>query len=188
MSTPYTFTLNRAHKIVERLKAHSNQLFKEAEELAAPLSIRSQQEVGSQARAVERATEVLEKMEKFTALLVTLRTVRQAISDANHTHGVDALLATQTMQTQTLAAYKRLLEASSYNSAVDWSQIPATADEYTRYSLETLNDTQLTQVRNTIASTQAQLHATSDKVSDVNRATITVALPAEHAAIAGLTV
>ena len=186
-NTSYTFTLNRAHKIVERLKTHASELVKEAELLAAPLSVRSQEEVGSQKRALDNAVVALSNLDAYTSVLATIRILRQAIATANNTSGVDDLLALQNTQSQTLAAYKRVLDSVSPTSSVAWDQIPATADEYTRYSLETLNADQLTAVRAVIAATQTQLHATSDSVSDANRATITVELPDAHARIAGLT-
>ena len=186
-NTSYTFTLNRAHKIVERLKTHASELVKEAELLAAPLSVRSQEEVGSQKRALDNAVVALSNLDAYTSVLATIRILRQAIATANNTSGVDDLLALQNTQSQTLAAYKRVLDSVSPTSSVAWDQIPATANEYTRYSLETLNADQLTAVRAVIAATQTQLHATSDSVSDANRATITVELPDAHARIAGLT-
>ena len=165
----YTFTLNRAHKIVERLKTHASELVKEAELLASPLSVRSQEEAGSQKRAADNALNALINLEAYTTVLATIRTLRQAIATANHTSGVDNLLALQNKQTQILSAYKRVLDSVAPASSVAWDQIPAVASEYTRYSLETLNADQLSGIREAIASTQMKLHATSDSVSDANR-------------------
>ena len=186
-TTSYTFTLNRAHKIVERLKTHASDLVKEAELLASPLSVRSREELGSQKRAVDNALAAVAHLETYTSVLATIRNLRQAIATANHTSGVDSLLALQNTQSQILAAYKRVLDSASPTSSVTWDQVPLTANEYTRYSLETLNADQLNSVRAVIASTQTQLHATSDSVSDANRASITVEIPDAHARIAGLT-
>ena len=182
----YTFTLNRAHKIVERLKTHASELVKEAELLASPLSVRSQEEAGSQKRAADNALNALINLEAYTTVLATIHTLRQAIATANHTSGVDNLLALQNKQTQILSAYKRVLDSVAPASSVGWDQIPAVANEYTRYSLETLNADQLSAIREVISSTQMKLHATSDSVSDANRTSITVEISEEHARIAGL--
>ena len=183
----YTFTLNRAHKVVERLKARAADILKEAQELVGPVRVRSQAEAGLKERAVDRAARAKVLLAEHMALLDTVGVLRRAVADANHAAAVDQLLCEQNECTQKVNAYKRVLEAADFEDASAWEEIPAEASEYAVYQLRVLDSETVDAFKSAMQAQQVRVHAVSDSVSDANRATIKVEMSAEHARIAGLT-
>ena len=91
----YNITLNRAHKIVERLRQHVTETSKNVRALAAPVRVRSQQDVGGKARADAHILGFDALYAEHGVAGAALEHLRNAISKANTANGIDVLLAKQ---------------------------------------------------------------------------------------------
>ena len=182
----YTISLNRAHKIVERLRQHVTDTAKALRAQAAPVRVRSQVDIGAKARVEARKASFPGQMANYGKAVDALELLRNAISKGNTANGVDVLLAKQNRINQELTLVKELVSDAALDSSVEWEHVPATSTDYETANLASLNAEQGTMLAQRIRTLQTELHAVSDQVSDANRATITVELSDEHAEVVGL--
>lgn len=182
----YSITLNRAHKIVERLRQHVAESSKAVRALVSPVRVRSQQDLGAKARAEARGASFDAEYTKYSDAVRALEQLRGVISKANAANGVDTLLAKQSRLNQELALNKEALSDASLDACVAWEHVAATPTEYHSENLASLSADQGSTVAQRIRLLQTELHAVSDQVSDANRATISVELSDEHALVVGL--
>jgi hypothetical protein len=182
----YTITLNRAHKIVERIRQHVTDTSKALRAQVSPVRVRSQQDVGSKARVEARQEEFPVQMQNYGKAVETLELLRNAISKGNISNGVDVLLTRQNRINQELTLVKELISDAALESCVEWEHIAATPSDYETSHLASLSTEQGAILVQHVRTLQTELHSVSDQVSDANRATITVELSDEHARIVGL--
>lgn len=182
----YSITLNRAHKIVERLRQHIADSAKAVRVQVSPVRVRSQLDLGAKARAESRGASFDAEYTKYSEAVATLEMLRGVISKANTANGVDALLAKQNRINQELTLNKEVLSAASLDDCVAWEHVSATPTEYHSENLASLNATQGAAIAQRVRVLQTELHAVSDQVSDANRATISFELSDAHAEIVGL--
>lgn len=182
----YTISLNRAHKIVERLRQHVTDSAKTLRAQVAPIRVRSQQDIGAKARVDARRESFSTQLTNYRSAVDALALLRNAISKGNTENGVDVLLGNQTRINQELTLVKELVSDASLESSVEWEHVAAVATDYDTANLASLSAEQGVVLAQRIRTLQTELHAASDHVSDANRATITVELSDEHAEVVGL--
>lgn len=182
----YTITLNRAHKIVERLRQHVTDTAKALRAQVAPVRVRSQQDIGAQARVEARKNSFEAQLDKYGHAVNALELLRNAISKGNTANGVDVLLAKQNRINQELTLVKELLSDAELDTSVSWEHVAAVPSDYETSNLASLSAEQGSMLALHMRTLQTELHAVSDEVSDANRATITVELSDEHAQVVGL--
>lgn len=182
----YTISLNRAHKIVERLKQHVTDTSKALRAQVSPVRVRSQQDVGAKARVEARKEAFPAQLANYGKAVDALELLRNAISKGNTANGIDVLLAKQNRINQELTLVKELVSDASLESSVEWEHVPAAPSDYETSNLASLSTEQGALLATRIRALQTELHAVSDQVSDANRATIAVELSDEHAEVVGL--
>lgn len=182
----YNITLNRAHKIVDRLRQHVTETSKTLRSQAAPVRVRSQQDVGAKLRVETRQAEFADQLAAYGLAVDALEQLRNAISKANVANGVDVLLAKQNRITQELKLVKELVEDASLDQCIAWDHVPTTPSDYAHENLASITAEQGTLLNQRVRELQTDLHSVSDRVSDANRASVTVDLSDEHAQIVGL--
>lgn len=193
MAVDYTFTLSRAHAVADRLRKVAEAKRDDALIILSGHSFNhapSEEQVAALNMRGERAlTSLLEAREGLLAVGL----IREKLAEANATAGVSQLLAqieakkhearllsqvtaidllTMVPLKQVDVAFKnRASEAGSSHRSIHVSVVPLQAFEGMRAELATLN---------------ATISALSDQVNDLNKKTITVALPPILACEAGL--
>ena len=126
----YTITLNRAHKIVERLRQHVTDTSKAVRALVAPVRVRSQQDAGAKARAEAHIQGFDAQFAEYGLAGVAVEKLRNAISKANTAHGIDVLLAKQNRINQELTLAKDLVSDASLDECVSWEHVAAAPGDY----------------------------------------------------------
>ena len=182
----YNITLNRAHKIVERMRQHVTDTSTALRAQAAPVRVRSQQDVGAKLRVEVRQAEFGDQLTAYGSAVDALEQLRNAISKANVANGVDVLLAKQNRINQELKLVKELVSDASLDQCISWEHVPVTASDYAHENLASITAEQGALLNQRVRELQTDLHAVSDQVSDANRASVTVELSDAHAQIVGL--
>lgn len=182
----YTITLNRAHKIVERLRQHVTDTSKALRAQVTPVRVRNQADIGAKARALARQEALPALLSSYGLAVDALELLRNVISKGNTDNGIDVLLAKQNRINQELVLVKELVSDASLESTVAWEHVAVESTDYSSESLASLTTAQAEMLNKRIRTLQTELHAVSDQVSDVNRASVSVTLSDELALVAGL--
>lgn len=182
----YSISLNRAHKISERMRQHITDTATQLRLQVAPVRVRSQQDLGAKTRVEERQKNLDVLLGKHKEASAALELLRNAIAKANSSNGVDVLLAKQNRINQELVLAKELNSQADVENSVAWEYIPAVAEEYGSHNLVAINANQAQELVLRARTLQTELHLVSDQVSDANRASFSIDLSDEHAQMVGL--
>lgn len=197
--TTHTLTLNRAHKVVERLKTlakqHETLVLQNgsATDIALPVGN------GVIARLGERCTEFESAMRDYQSTSESLVFVRQAIGRANSANGINDLLAEQEGINRTLKILKTVISQSGDSSAVSPSelkdypvpQVQQSGGGYlsqrqTGIKVLSLSLDRKKDLEDEAKALQSKLHGLADRISEANRASVTFELSAEISEAVGL--
>lgn len=183
----YTITLNRAHKIVERLRQHVTDTSKALRAQVTPVRVRNQADIGAKARAFARQEALPALLSSYGVAVDALELLRNVISKGNTANGIDVLLAKQNRINQELVLVKELVSDASLESTVAWEHVAVeSSTDYSSETLASLTTAQAEMLNKRIRTLQTELHAVSDQVSDANRASVSVTLSDELSLVVGL--
>lgn len=188
MTSTFKLTLNRAHKVAERLRTYVKELQKVIQDKSTPLGIRSLREASVVQKAKEQSESFDHSVNQYLNASEALEKLRNAIAAGNHQSNVYLLISKQNRLNLEVQALTQALEYAQNASGVALSDIPDTPQEYQSYRLETLNSTQVASLRQRVAQLQRECHVVADDISDANRFTIEVELSDELAQVVGLKV
>ncbi len=196
----HKLTINRAHKVVERLKTLVKQYESRTIETGSAIDTALPVGDGVIARMGERANEFEGALASYQTTSAALVSVRQAIGKANAANSINDLLAEQEGLSRELKLVKVILERCGGSTAVAPSELKdypvpqlaaASTGTYLRsqsagvkvYSLERTRQQEVEQLANVL---QSKLHGIADRIAEANRATVSIELPAEIAEAVGL--
>ena len=188
MTSTFKLTLNRAHKVAERLRTYVKELQKVIQDKSTPLAIRSLREASVIQKAKEQSESFDHSVNQYLNASEALEKLRNAIAAGNHQSNVYLLISKQNRLNLEVQALTQALEYAQNASGVALSDIPDTPQEYQSYRLETLNSTQVASLRQRVAQLQRECHVVADDISDANRFTIEVELSDELSQVVGLKV
>lgn len=198
--TSHTLTINRAHKVVERLKTllkqHENRSIETGSAIDTGLPVGE----GVIARMGERSNDFETALANYQAASAALVSVRQVIGKANAANGINDLLAEQDGLSKELKLFKVVLERCGGSTAVAPGELKdypipqaqaASTGGYLRgqsagikvYSLDKARQQQLEQQAKAL---QSKLHGIADRIAEANRASVTFELPTEISEAVGL--
>ena len=182
----YTVTLNRAHKIVERLRQHVTDTSKALRAQVAPVRVRNKEDIGAKVRAEARQVALPALLSSYGLAVDALELLRNVISKGNTANGIDVLLAKQNRINQELVLVKEMVSDAALESTVAWEHVAPESTDYSSQHLASLTAEQAELLNKRIRTLQTELHAVSDQVSDANRASVSVTLSDELSLVVGL--
>ena len=183
----YSVSLNRAHKLVDRLRQHISESAIALRSKAEPIRVRSKQEESANKRVQARRAAFSSELAAYFESSAAMADLRDAIALGNAANGVNSLLAEQNRINQELSFVKELISDADLENSVEWSDVPATpGDQYSSYQLASIDANQADSFAECMRVLKADLHNAADQVSDANRASIQISLSDKLAVIVGL--
>jgi uncharacterized protein YjbJ (UPF0337 family) len=186
-----TFTLSRAHKLVERLTRERDKIFEEISGVIVPLTVNVQ---GDENRADEGKAEFA-RLLKLAAKIGTAKdAIRDQISMANSKIGIHTCLFKKADLLAELKAYKELLQASLYNqaNAIEQDQVPAYMARISgmtsmqQVKVKVFTDSMKQELLAKIDQLQRLADKVGDDINDLNANKITVNIDDDVAEMIGL--
>lgn len=196
----HKLTINRAHKVVERLKTlvkqHENRVIETGAAIDTALPVGD----GVIARMGERTNDFEVALAYYKATSTALVSVRQVIGKANAANGINDLLAEQEGLSRELKLIKVILERCGGSIAVAPGELKdypipqaqsASTGGFLRgqtsgvkvYSLDKVRQQSL---ENEAKTLQSKLHGIADRIAEANRASVSIELSPEISEAVGL--
>ncbi len=187
MNKAYTLTLNRAHKIVERLSQSAKETKQALVLQSSSVRVNHAGDQSGMKKAASYKTQVLGTLHQYTDLMTAVSAVRKTIMQANDQEGISSLLVTQSTKSQLLATLREMVASADAESAIDAKDVPEkTGDTYTSYQVATLTNDEIEDIKNQISNLQRAVNVLADEIAVKNQIRVTIELPDEMAALAGL--
>lgn len=198
--TTHTLTINRAHKVVERLKTlvkqHENRAIETGSAIDTGLPVGD----GVIARMGERGEEFETALTSYQTTSTALVSVRQAIGKANAANGINDFLAEQDGLSRELKLLKTILERCGGSTVVAPSELrdypipqsPAASSggflrsQTSGVKVFSLDKERQQSLEHEAKALQSKLHGIADRIAEANRASLTIGLPQEISEAVGL--
>lgn len=186
-----TLTLTRWHRAAERLNQQANEYFKAARRGYLQTRLLGTGGEAQAARLREDATHLASQLQKGMALQDAAFAVRAALGEANARAGVNQAVTEVTRLSRRCAVLREIvLGQTSDMVAIDEIAEFAALPSDSRWSggdilVQMLDATGRAELERELVRRQVELYAASDRANDLNRATLTLTLPYEAAAVAG---
>lgn len=186
-----TFTLSRAHKLVERLTRERDKIFEEISGVVVPLTVNVE---GDESRANEGKAEFGRLLKLAAKIGKAKDVIRDEIAAANSRIGIHVCLFKKADLLAELKSYKGLLQTSLYNqaNAIEQDQVPAymarisgmTSMQHVKVKVftESMKQDLVTKIE----QLQRQADKVGDDINDLNANKITVDIDADVAEMIGL--
>jgi hypothetical protein len=191
----YTHTLTRWHKVAERLTKEFNDLSKSAKNGLSNTFVTEYLGEQQEKRLTQLRDDCLTQLDRAMLIQDVVVAIRQALSEANERIGVS----------RELAEYDKRVKRANLLSSIVQAQVaeligiselkevknPARSDNYSnrgtsRIAVGLLEGGQLSALRERTAEATAAMYTQADHVAELNKAQLTLELPVDVAAIAGL--
>lgn len=191
----YTYTLTRWHKVAERLTKEFNELSKSAKNGLTNTFVTEYLGEQQEKRLTQLRDNCLTQLDRALLIQDVVVAIRQALSAANERIGIS----------RELAEYDKRVKRANLLSSIVQAQVaeliviselkevknPARSDNYSnrgtsRIAVGLLEGEQLSALRERTAEATAAMYTQADHVAELNKAQLTLELPADVAAIAGL--
>jgi hypothetical protein len=191
----YTYTLTRWHKVAERLTKEFNELSKSAKNGLTNTFVTEYLGEQQEKRLTQLRDNCLTQLDRALLIQDVVVAIRQALSAANERFGIS----------RELAEYDKRVKRANLLSSIVQAQVaeliviselkevknPARSDNYSnrgtsRIAVGLLEGEQLSALRERTAEATAAMYTQADHVAELNKAQLTLELPADVAAIAGL--
>ncbi len=196
MSKTCTLTLTRWHKVAERLSREYTESVYATKQTLNNTKVSSYLGAEQQEALHSAAQDATERLARAFRVQDAVAAVRQALGDANVKNGVSPKLAELDKLNRRLKVVTDLVEGQgpSMISIEQLENIPAdyVADGNSYDSkrpllhVRMLSKDDLTRLKADFESIRSQAYALSDEVADLNKATLTLTVSLEVAALAGI--
>lgn len=191
--TSFSCTLNRAHKLAERVRQMLNDEISKARTAFAPVALQGYAGDGQVASLLDQGELGAAALARHAVLNDALYRLRAAIGRANVEAGVHDLLAEQDALNRRLQALRSLLDCRP-KTAVDPDDLPAyqcigKSDGVLRASMITVSTmplAALSTVQAEVSALEKALYALSDRIAERNLTKIAVSIDAQLAQDIGL--
>lgn len=192
-----SLTLSRWHSVAERLNTRAKELLDRSVQTLSATTVTSAS-AGQVATLVQDGQDALDNIARGRALLQQVGAIRAALGQANHTTGVNQALARQQVLNREMAVVRSLaaidvshqVDPNALEGVVAASTIAGSSRNYgyghNGVAVALLNREQVKAFARELEQMQAQAHALSDQINDLNRKKIAVVLSADAVALAGL--
>jgi hypothetical protein len=185
--TTIKISLSRLHKIADRLKERSTELFRESIEKAHPAQISGFTGEAQVARFVAQGNDAMELSDKAERYARLGAEVRAAIGRENESRGINGMLA-KLDGVKRLAAHKKELLEHAKSDAIAPAELasykPISGAE-SRYgsalSVATLSPEHLATIEKSLSSLQREAFALSDQIAEANAPRMEIELDADIA-------
>ena len=191
----YTYTLTRWHKVAERLSKEFNELSKSAKNGLTNTFVTEYLGEQQEKRLTQLRDNCLTQLDRAMLIQDVVVAIRQALSATNERIGIS----------RELAEYDKRVKRANLLSSIVQAQVaeligiselkevknPARSDDYSnrgksRIAVGLLEGGQLSALRERTAEATAAMYTQADHVAELNKAQLTLELPVDVAAIAGL--
>jgi hypothetical protein len=191
----YTYTLTRWHKVAERLTKEFNELSKSAKNGLTNTFVTEYLGEQQEKRLTQLRDNCLTQLDRAMLIQDVVVAIRQALSATNERIGIS----------RELAEYDKRVKRANLLSSIVQAQVaeligiselkevknPARSDDYSnrgtsRIAVGLLEGEQLSALRERTAEATAAMYTQADHVAELNKAQLTLELPVDVAAIAGL--
>jgi len=196
MSKTCTLTLTRWHKVAERLSREYTESVYATKQTLNNTKVSSYLGTEQQVALRSATQDATERLARAFRVQDAVSEVRQALGDANVKNGVSPKLAELDKLNRRLKVVTDLVEGQgpSMISIEQLENIPAdyVADGNSYDSkrpllhVRMLSKDDLTRLKADFESIRSQAYALSDEVADLNKATLTLTVSLEVAALAGI--
>lgn len=192
----YGLTLNRWHKVVERINTRLNEISSETVVAASPVNMYLVK--GSSLKNLDPARAKLNGLiEEYNLLVSTVYVIKSAIGTKNAELGVtdklglQAALRSQVNYLKRLASYAKqdaLTEddAKARLEAINAADDRTSIDNYVTVTPFGSNDAD--QIEGRTKGIERNIHRLADEISDANKERVSLSIPVYAAAVAGLEV
>lgn len=194
MNQTFTVTLSRAHKIADRMGSRTGELRVEAEKLGEVVTLSGYTDA-QVSRLKDNGQRAVAALAELTQVAIAQAAVRGAIGRANANVGVNEVLATIEANKKILAGIDAVLKSqdeSARGGLVRLTEISTfksltTGETFGRHlQVSVFEDGQI----NALAAQKKQIErdnfALSDKLADLNSATVQLSLDSNIADLVGL--
>jgi hypothetical protein len=196
MSKTCTLTLTRWHKVAERLSREYTESVYTAKQTLSNTKVSSYLGAEQQDALRTAAQDATERLARAFRVQDAVREVRRALGDANVKNGVSPKLAELDKLNRRLKVVTELIEGQS-PSMISIEQLENIPSDYVAdgnsydskrplLHVRMLSRDDLTRLKADFESIRIQAYALSDEVADLNKATLTLTVLLEVAALAGI--
>jgi hypothetical protein len=191
----YTCTLNRWHKVSERLSKEFSSLSKTAKEGLTTTSVSEylgQQQIE---RLEQFRASCLEQLDKALQIQDVIARIRQALAEANERTGVSRELAEYDKLTKRASLLNAICEAQTANlirlDELENVKNPPRSEDWrdrgqAKIPVALLHGEALAAMNRRAQETTAAMYALADRIADLNKTQVSIELPEEIARLAGL--
>ena len=195
MSQTFTVTLSRAHKIADRMGSRTGELRAEAEKLGDVVTLSGYTE-SQITRLKENGERAVASIAELTRMAAAQAAVRGAIGCANANAGVNEVLATIEANKKILAGIDAVLKSQDANARgglvrlteIETFKSLTAGDTFSRGHLQVsvFSGAQIDAFAAQKKQVERDNFALSDKLADLNGATVQLTLDSDIAELVGL--
>jgi len=191
----YTCTLNRWHKVVERLNKQFSSLSSAAKQGLADVTVTEYLGQQQTERLSQYCTQCLDQLERALEVQDVIVRIRQALAEANERTGVSRELAEYDKLTKRAHLLNGICEAQTSNlvrlGELANVKSPPRSDDWrdqgqSKIRVALLDGDALAAMNQRAAETTAAMYALADQLADLNKAQLAIELPEGIARLAGL--
>lgn len=194
-SKTYSCTLTRWHKVTERLTKEYSALTKAAKSGLADTTVTEYLGEAQEARLIDLRDNCLKQIDNALAVQDAIVHIRQALGTANENQGVSRALADYDKLVKRVNLFDSLLSArSSEQVAIGELKAvknPARSEKYLdrgqpKIAVAMLEGESLERLQAQFSETTTAMYAQADRLADLNKWVLEIALEPEIAKLAGL--
>lgn len=191
--TQATVTLNRAHKVVERLKAELSRLQTLIGEKTSPVNVNLPLPSSQADRLEADSDSFMQDYNKYMTLLLDAEQAKVAIAKSNHELNANALLAEMDSLNKELVLIKSISSKAEYARNLPTVREACLMDpgqdrmgRSAMAQVTRVSQAQTEWAEKRAEEIQKQIHKKADSLADLNREKVTLTLSELGADVAGL--
>jgi hypothetical protein len=188
MSITVSLSLNRALKVVERLRALADDTSSKLVSMSTVVSTWSPEDASvRQKQSVVEANFDRVYLE-YQGLLKAVGDIRHSLAEANVKYGISALMSEQDALQREVKTLRLLVEQAEAD-AIELNQVVSVGNDmshYNRQSVHVMNTSQRASVVERSRRVQSRLHQIADEIASANVNKVSVTLTEEQARLVGL--
>lgn len=197
MKQSYKLTLNRWHKVAERLTRQAREIAEEVRTGFNQTEVLGYLGEDQQQRLKAEGKRLASLMPGLFELHATVAQIRKALGAANEVAGISADLANLDMLNKQLRLMESLIEGQEAELvAIDeLPKLPVRVQEErglfarpSKFRVRVMPDSALAEYRQQLEETRAESFAVADRIAGKNRESLLISMPENAARLAGLAV
>ncbi len=196
MYTEFTHNLTRWHKVAERLATYYRETMREVHRTIGGTTASRYYGEQQAIRLTDEADRSWQIMQRAFLAQDTVAVIRQALGSANEKHGITQELAQVAKLSQRLKTVEELIESQQgqemlsieelQDEATNTASVQVSYGSREYYRVRLMSRERQQALRDQAEEIRGQIYALTDRVNDLNRAKLTLAVPTELHVLAGL--